>query len=240
MSSDKFDFNDIKIILSSEGYNLDYQYIVRELGFWSNGFSASIPFNVKLNKNHLDEKNKREVLYCEDHLNGIKLKRSFEYGLASSDIKPVLRTLFHMNNNPNGKYIGISCVDYQLEGLLHKSGLGNHIVHLEKLKPHDVYLDFPNINIIRDEIKSNPNKHIVCQNHDRLRINEPPSCAKVKVEMMADWCKLVKDCAEDQERRLQELWGQYTLTENWNKQSDDYKNEELVGESITLPSIDSK
>ena len=228
MTLENFNFDDIKIILCSEGYNLDYQYIVREIGFWSNGFSASIPFNVKLNKNHLDEKNRREVLFCEEQLNGIKLKRNFEYGLASSDIKLVLRTLFHMSYNNSGKYIGISSSDHQLEGLLHKSGLGNHIVILERLKSQRVYAAFPDLSLIRDSIQTNPNKYIVCQYHDRLRINQPPSCAKIRAEIIAEWCKMTKEYSQDQERRLQELWSEYTLTEGWNDISSDYKREGIL------------
>ena len=221
----KFVFDDIKIVLCSEGYNLNYQYVVREIGFWSNGISASIPFNVKLNKNHLDEKNRSEILFCEQQLNGIKLKRNFENGLAASDIKPVLKTLFHMNNNPNGKYIGIRQSDIQLEGLLYKAGLGNHVVHLENLANLP---KFPDLQWIRDFIKSNPNKHIICQLHDRLKINEPANCAKVKAEIIADWIKLSKDIEREQDQRLQELWSEYTLTESWNDHPKEYKSEENI------------
>lgn len=187
MASSSIDFSDIKIIICVQGYCLDYQFVVRELGYWCNGQSSSIPFNVKLNKNHLDLKNQRIVLNCEEEINGIKLKRNFENALAASDIKPVLKTLYHLNSNNNAKYIAI-IRDEGLDGLLYKSGLGNYVIHLDNVNIIR-NSSLPNNETIRQYLKKNSENYTVCSIHDRLRINEFPFCAKVKAEFLADYCR---------------------------------------------------
>ena len=189
MATPNVDFSDIRVIICMQGYNFDFQYIVREIGFWCNGQSGSIPFNVKLNKNHLDVKNQQIVSYCEEEINGIKLKRNFDNALASSDIKPVLRTLFHLNNNSKAKYIGIT-KDDNLDGLIYKSGLGNYVFHLENLSPFkQSNIQLPNNDVIRQYLKKYSDRYVMCPIHDRLRINENPICAKTKAEILADFCK---------------------------------------------------
>ena len=181
--------NDIKLILSVQGYDLDFQYVVREIGFWSNGFSGSIPFNVKLNKNQLNVRNLDRVSFCENELNGIKLKRNFEHALAGSDIKPVLRTIFQLNSSNNSNYIGI-VRDEPLDGLLHKCGLGSFVTYLDNVDVvKNTNSSLPTNEFFRQYMKKNPDAYIVCPIHERLTINEFPICAKAKAVFLADVLK---------------------------------------------------
>lgn len=191
MATPNVELSDIRIIICVQGYNLDFQYIIREIGFWCNGQSGSIPFNVKLNKSHLDVKNQQIISHCEEELNGIKLKRNFDNALASSDIRQVLKTLFHLNNKSTAKYIGITN-DEKLDGIIYKSGLGNYIFHLENLSSmKQNNLQLPNNDIIRQYLKKYPDRYLICPIHDRLTINEYPICAKAKAEIIADYLRNV-------------------------------------------------
>ncbi len=189
MASSSVEFSDVKIILCVQGYSLDYQFILREIGFWTNNFSGSIPFNCKINKNQLDIKNQKTIFALEEDIHGIKTKKPIENGLALSEIKSVLKTLYNLSNNSNSKYIGI-CRDENINGLLHQAGLGKYVIEMD------------NLNIFRDSInkcpsnadlkiilKNQPNRYHICGLHDLLRDGSLPLCAKVKAEFIADYCR---------------------------------------------------
>lgn len=218
MACQSVDFSEIKIILCMQGYPLDYNFVVREIGYWCDGRSGSIPFNVKLSKNHLDVKNAQIVLKYEDEINGVKLKRNFENALAASDIKPVLRTLFHLNSNVNAKFIGIVKND-GLDGLLYKSGLGAYITYLDNLNVMK-HTQLPNDEFIRQFLKKNSDNYIICPIHDRLRISEFPYCAKVKAQFLADY---ISNVVKSQ---------QSSLVENTSKPLQSFLSEFDFGQTI--------
>src|SRR6266481_5810957 len=189
MSSVNFNFSDIRIILSVQGYPIDYQYVVREIGYWINGQSGSIPFNCKINVNQLDIKNHSIINKSVEEINGIRLKKSTEGGLSLSDTKAVLKTLYHLNNSHKAKFIGI-CGDDHINGLLHKAGLGcfvKDLNYLDVFKQNNVTL--PTNEIIRTSLRQNFDKYKVCPLHDYfLKNNDFPLCAKVKAEFIANYC----------------------------------------------------
>lgn len=187
MAGVKLDFSDIKLIICVQGYSLDYQYIVREIGYWCNGTSGSIPFNIKLNRNQLDVKNQQLISYFEEEVNGIPMKSHFDNGLALSETKAVLRTLYHLNSDSKAKYIGI-CGDEYIVGLLYKAGLGNFVYDLSKLNDVTQFQrSVPTSEDLQQFMKRFPDKYQICKIHDRLRNSEIPICAKVKAQYLADY-----------------------------------------------------
>ena len=131
MASLNINFEDIRIILCVQGYSLDNKFVQREIGFWCNGISGSIPFNCRINNNQLDIRNQKIIHALEEEVHGIKLKTSIEHGLSNSECRAVLRTLYHMNNSL-AKYIGI-CRDENINGLLYSAGLGSFVIDLDNL-----------------------------------------------------------------------------------------------------------
>ena len=189
MASANISFEDIRIIFCVQGYNLDYKFVLREIGFWTNGFCGSVPFNCKINKNQLDVQTKKTIEYLEDEIHGIKMKKIVENGLTSSESKAVLRALYHMNTNQKAKRIGI-CRDENINGLLHNAGLGSFVINLDDLIMFQNSIDkCPSNNDLRLTMKNNPNKYQICDIHERLRNNEFPICAKVKAEYIGDFCQ---------------------------------------------------
>ena len=188
MAFPSIDFNDIRIIVCVQGYGLDYQYIVREIGFWFNGNSGSIPFNCKINRNHLDIPNQRIITYCEEKINGIRLKKSIDSGLALSETRAVLRTLYHLNENSKAKFIGVIPED-NITGLLYKAGLGSYVKDLNQLSIFKNSEGIPSNSIIKSEIENKSGEYKICKLHDfNLIDNSLPFCAKIKAEYLANYC----------------------------------------------------
>jgi hypothetical protein len=216
MAMPSVDFSDIRIIVCSQGYHLDYQYIPREIGFYFNGQSGSVPFNVKLNKNHLDVKNLQTVLYAEEEIHGIKLKRNYDNALAVSDLKSVIRTLFHLNSASNAKYIAIAR-DENLEGLFYKSGLGNYLTYLDNINVlRNTNTVLPSNEAIKQYLKKNPDNYNICGLHEKLRQGDMPLCSKVKAEFLANFCKSVirnqQIAAENSAKSIQNFITEFDFT----------------------------
>ena len=183
------DFSEIKIILCVQGYSLEHQYFIREIGFWTKGISGSIPFNCKLNEKKLDERSKLIIEESEKEINGIRLKKRVEAGLALSEARAVLRTLYHLNSDSAAKYIGI-CSDDYINGLLFNAGLGSYVRYLDNLFIlQSKQIKCPTNEIIRMAMKQYPGNYEVCHLHDHyLKNNEIPLCAKLKAEFIANFC----------------------------------------------------
>ena len=189
MAKANVDFEDIKIILCVQGYSLDNQFILREIGFWTHNFSGSIPFNCKINLNNLDLQSLRTINVLEDQIHGIKVKKSIECALALSDSRAVLRSLYHMNTwTCKAERIGI-CRDVHINGLLHKAGLGKFVIELDDLSMFKNSMNkVPSNKDLQELMKIYPQKYTLCGLHDRLKSDEKPLCAKVKAEFIADYC----------------------------------------------------
>ena len=189
MASENINFSDIKIIFCVQGYSLNYQFILREIGFWTRDSSGSIPFNCKININNLDIQSIRTINALEETIHGIRVKRNIDCGLALSETKAVLRTLYHMNSwNTDADKIGI-CRDPNINGLLYKAGLGKYVVELDDLSMFKNTEDsVPSNKDLQNFMKNEPLKYTVCELHDRLKTDETALCAKVKAEFIADFC----------------------------------------------------
>ena len=189
MATENVSFDDIRIIFCVQGYSLDYQFVLREIGFWTPNFSGSVPFNCKINTNNLDLQSIKIINALEDTVHGIKVKKSIDCGLSLSETKAVLRSLYHMNSwNCKAERIGI-CRDPNINGLLYKAGLGKFVIDLDDLSIFKNTDDkAPSNKDLHNFMKKNPQKYTICSLHDRLKFDEQPICAKVKAEFIADYC----------------------------------------------------
>ena len=189
MASENVNFGDIKIIFCVQGYMLEYEFILREIGFWTHGYSGSIPFNCKINLNQLDVQSIETINVLEDQIHGIKLKKNIDCALGLSDSRAVLRSLYHMNSwKCKANRIGI-CRDPNINGLLHKAGLGKFVIDLDELAMFKNSSDkVPSNKDLQEFMKINSQKYTICDIHERLKNGEMPLCAKVKAEYLADFC----------------------------------------------------
>jgi len=201
MAFESINFNDIRIIICAQGYKLDYQFILREIGYCSKNISGVIPFNCKISLKDLDVSSQRTIFALEEEVHGIRLKRNVQFGMTQSDYKAVLKTLYHLSaDDSNAKFIGI-IRDANIFGLLHRAGLGHFVVDLDQLEifRHN-NLSCPSNVDLRNAMKNNSNKYKVCDIHEHLRNNEFPICAKVKSQFVFDTCKLLSDNLVNQQQ----------------------------------------
>ena len=206
MASENVSFGDIKVIFCVQGYILDYEFILREIGFWSHGVSGSIPFNCKINLNHLDVQSFKTINVLEDQIHGIKVKKNIDCGLGISDSRAVLRCLYHMNSwQCKSTRIGI-CRDANINGLLHKAGLGKYVIDLDELTMFKNTVNkAPSNKDLQEFMKNNPHKYKICEIHECLKNGEIPLCAKVKAEYLADYCSTYQKNLDESIKALLDL-----------------------------------
>jgi hypothetical protein len=198
MASYKPEFKDLRTIICMQGYHLDYQFHIREIGFWSRSVSGVIPFNCKINGNELDVNNQKIIFYSEEELHGIKLKKSFENGLPSSEIKCVLKCIYHITKSYDyeSTYIGI-CKGDNISGILAKAGLGKYVIEIDNLELfRRNSLKFPSNEVIRTEIAKKTVDYPSCYLHEKLKNDTVPLCSKAKAEYIAFLCydTALKEC----------------------------------------------
>lgn len=189
MAFKKYEFQDIRLILCMQGYPLDYHYYIREIGFWSRKLSGSIPLNCKINKSELDFYNQQTIYYFEEEVHGIKLKKNIENGLPSSELKTVLKCIYHLTKSDDydSSYIGV-CKDDKISGILSKANLGRYVVEIDSLdilKRND--MQFPNNDIIRKELGDNIKDYPICAIHGGLKNNISAVCSKSKAQFIANY-----------------------------------------------------
>lgn len=169
--------NDIRLILCVQGYYLEHQFILRELGYWYKGNCGSLPFNCKINLNKLDCTNQNLIVKYEE-LHGMKLKKNFENGLTISELKPVIKSLYHIAglDNEIAKYICVVRNEY-ITSHLYNAGMGLYVTFLDQF--HE------NINYITEEDYQNfVKENKTCNLHENVN-DKFPLCAAVKAKYIA-------------------------------------------------------
>ena len=86
-------FDDIRMFLSIQGYQLNHQYIIREIRFWSQKITGVIPFNCKLNLTQIDSTSEKNIHIAENEYHGIRLRKILPNALPSSDASAVIKCL---------------------------------------------------------------------------------------------------------------------------------------------------
>lgn len=181
-------FEDFRLILSIQGYQLNNQFIVREVGYWSPNLSGIIQFNCKISASRLDTFSAKNIHITENECHGIKVKKVVENGMASSDISSVIKCLYQITKIEGsiGDYIGI-IREENVAPIIYKAGLGKHAVELDDL---EILLKnnttLPTFGDIKYMVGSDRQKYKPCSLHEILRTQEIPVCAKAKAEIIAN------------------------------------------------------
>ena len=125
-------FDDIRMFLSIQGYQLNNQYIIREIGFWSQKINGVIPFNCKLNFTQIDSTSEKNIHIAENEYHGIRLRKILSNALPSSDASAVIKCLYHLTKRDDydADYIGI-CKEENIAPIIFKAGLGKFILEID-------------------------------------------------------------------------------------------------------------
>ena len=181
-------FEDIRLILSIQGYQLNNQFIVREVGYWSPKLCGVIQFNTKLNLTRLDTFSIKNIHILENEIHGIKLKKIAENGMASSEVGSILKCLYQVTKIEGSRadYIGI-LREEKVSSILFKAGLGKYVLELEDLQIlNKSNTSMPSFGDFKYIIGTEISKYKPCSLHEPLRTSETPICARAKAEIVAN------------------------------------------------------
>ena len=215
-------FEDIRLTLSIQGYQLNNQFIVREVGYWSPKISGVIQFNCKISASRLDTFSAKNIHIAENECHGIKVKKTVENAMASSDVSSVIKCLYQVTKIDGGvgDYIGI-IREENIAPIIYKAGLGKHVVELDDLqilaKNNTTLPSFSDIKYI---INSDSTKYKPCSLHDNLRTPEIPVCARIKAEIIANHLKQLN--AQQQQQHQQQHQQQTPIQIQAQSQQDLY------------------
>ena len=187
MASYKPDINDIRLIICFQGYDLNYHFILREIGYWYKHNYGTIPFNCKINKNNLDINTRNKIQEAEI-IHGIKQKSVAEFGLTMCEIKSVLKTLYHMagTDNPDAKFIGI-CREEKTIGFLYKAGLGIYSTYIDTINTLNKYeRRLPTNEEFEIIMKNEENQNLICKLHDKS-ICHSLICSGIKAKCIGEF-----------------------------------------------------
>ena len=219
-------FEDIRLILSIQGYQLNHQYIIREIGFWSQKLSGVVPFNCKLNLAQIDSTSEKNIHIAENEYHGIRLRKILSNALPSSDASAVIKCLYHLTKKEDydADYIGIS-KEENIAPIIFKAGLGKFILELDFL---DIFQKANSKLISSAEIKylvsTDPIKYKPCALHDNLRNNALSVCSKVKCEIIVCQIMKIQQTANQQQAPQQQ---QNSLSNFQGPQQTTYQNNDM-------------
>ena len=179
-------FDDIRLFLSIQGYQLNHQYIIREIGFWSQKINGVIPFNCKLNLAQIDSISEKNIHIAENEYHGIRLRKILTNALPSSDASAVIKCLYHLTKREDyeADYIGI-CKEENIAPIIFKAGLGKFILEIDYLDIfHKASTKLFTMAEIKYLITTDPIKYKPCSLHENLRNNALAVCAKAKCDII--------------------------------------------------------
>jgi frataxin-like iron-binding protein CyaY len=175
-------FNEIRVVFTVEGFYVENNFVIKELGYKSKDLNGSIFFNT--DSKLLNKKDKNTSYFLSNFVHGINFYKNNEHWISSKDYSSVIKTIYQLTedkNDKNKKYIGYSN-DINVLTLLHNSGLDKISVNLKQ-----VFEDIPTIKKIKLLPAYGFGSYAPCHMHDRST-EYKFQCAKVKSLILFEWC----------------------------------------------------
>jgi len=174
-------FNEIRVILSLEGFYINNKFVIKELGFKSCNLNSVIYF--KTDTKIFKEKDLKTTYFLSNFIHGLSFYKNNEYWMSSNDYKAVIKTIYQLTETEDKSkiYIGYSN-DINLLTILHNSGLDKISVNLK-----EIYKDIPTIKAIKRLSTYGFGPYTLCQMHNESEYYKY-QCAKVKSLILYDWC----------------------------------------------------
>jgi hypothetical protein len=129
-------FDNLKLIICLNGYTVNEEFIVMEIGFWSRKLCGVIPFTSNKNYINLSSIDKMTVNYLYNVHHAINFNSKPENGMHQKDAVAAFKILYNICTDDYGsnerKFIGYSN-DPNTLSLLYKSGLSDVAVNIENI-----------------------------------------------------------------------------------------------------------
>ena len=180
-------FNDIRVIFCINGFYIDEEFQVMEIGFWSRNISGVIPFFNKKCYSKLTHKDRMSVNYLTYAHHGLNLTNKFDKSLSQSEVVSCLKSIYQICSDENDSriYIGYMNDNFFLN-IAGKAGLGNLIVNIDKM--YDEHA--PSNEVMMRHNDYGKAEYKPCFLHQKIENDKDPHCAKVKAKFLADFCSM--------------------------------------------------
>jgi hypothetical protein len=175
-------FDQIRVIITCEGFKTRKGFIVKEIGYKSATLSGSIGLNYyhrNFTKRDSDQNN-----YLFSNLHGININQNHFTWPNNEDVSAVIKSIYLLCENENDlnnkKYIGYNN-DLNILSLLHEAGLDSISVNLSS-----IYENIPSIKNLKNNDSYGFGHYSTCKLHQNCIIKN--QCAKVKSILLFEWC----------------------------------------------------
>jgi hypothetical protein len=180
-------FDKIRLIVCVNGFTIENEFLVKEIGFWSRKQTGIIPFSTKKPFKNLNAFDLLTVNYLYKAHHGINLKSQSKLGMMSYEASAALKCLYNVCHQEfdtdDRKYIGYSN-DHNVLALLYRAGLAEYSVNIQ-----NIYDEQPPSNFDIVAMKNyGYGFYAPCFMHDALESSRPAICAKIKSIILAEWC----------------------------------------------------
>ena len=106
-NSKAFNFDEIRLILSANGFYVDGNFEILELGFWSRKCCGIIPFKTSKKFKSLSINDKNSALYYTKFFHGMDYEQKASNALNQNEIISTIKALYNLcGDNTMQKMIG--------------------------------------------------------------------------------------------------------------------------------------
>ena len=187
INGSEVDFDDVRVVICLNGFSIENQFQIAELGFWSRNIKGVLPFKSTKAWTKLNHIDKITANYLTKEYHGIELsKMKDQEALNQNDIYGAIRAIYHLcdDGNENRKLIGYMGNQVLLD-VLGKMGIGNYLVKIQDIVPS---VSFSMENIRKDE-KYGRREFSICNLHNDLDSGLTPNCARAIANYLAAFCQ---------------------------------------------------
>jgi hypothetical protein len=177
-------FNQIRLIVGVEGFEINNEFIVKEIGYATENHFDVIKLQYT-NKKQMSYFNRKKIYYLSNEHHGIDLYNNKNYWPKHSDAASIIQTLYQITaskQNPEKTYIAYNN-DIHIRTLIHKAGLDQVSVNVKDL----FWSPIPSLNTLKSEKVYNTGVYKICDLHD-LNSEKNFQCAKSKIKLLFDIC----------------------------------------------------
>lgn len=179
-------FENLRLVISVQGYLLSDRLIIREIGFWNRIMTGLLYFNHETEFSSLDSFGKKNIVMAHEEIHAINWFDDIENGFDYKQAPIVLKTLYQLSkvkDSENLNLIGIFRGEH-VDDLITRAELDAYKLEMESLDimhESNIVHNLPRFNDYHDIIAENVEKFPPCRIHKNLNYNVTPICALSKV-----------------------------------------------------------
>jgi hypothetical protein len=177
-------FNQIRLIVGCEGFEINNEFIPKEIGFATENNFGVIKFRFE-NQKLLSYLNRKKNLYLINEHHGIHLNKNENFWPNYSHATSIIQSLYQTTEsrqNPEKIYIAYNN-DIHIRTLIHKAGLDLYCININDL----FCTPLPSLTSQKFKKSYNAGIYKICDLHE-FNLKNNFQCARSKVKLLFDLC----------------------------------------------------